>query len=190
MPKPPLAASAAALLVLALRPAAAQNTEIKAEGPWEAPGTGMTFPDIVGGYRRVMIRLTNPDSWSAEYSRIERPETGADIILYLYAWRAQDDCAGRFDSKRGIVVQLNPSTKLRSEGKAPSPTGSQADAAMSARYTLNQNGAPSGLEMYQYCKPGSRWWVSYRASWPVEFPLETEAPALMRALSWPADLAD
>ncbi|MEZ0242960.1 MAG: hypothetical protein ACAH11_06260 [Sphingomonas sp.] len=189
-----LASLAAALFALTALPAMAQPREIEAVGDWTPDGIDVTFPDRIGEYERVRIVEYGPDDWSAGYTLIRNDKLVNAVTIYVYRTREGESCDDEFRGSQQALTNANMGASLISESQAASPSGTRAGTARIARYSFKAkyDGVQQTVrsDLYLYCKPGTRWWVKARSTWPEREPMENEPAMLMRAIVWPSNVAD
>jgi hypothetical protein len=189
-----LAGFAAALFALTALPAMAQPHEIEAVGPWTPPGVDVTFPDRIGDYERARIVEYGPDDWSAGYTLIRDNKLVNAVTIYVYRTREGESCDDEYRGSQQALTNANMGATLLSEDSAASPSGRRAGTARIARYGFKAryDGELQTVrsDLYLYCKPGTRWWVKARSTWPEREPMDNEPAMLMRAIEWPSSVAD
>lgn len=189
--------TAALLLPLAAAPAAAQAQELKVPpGDWHLAGVGASFPETIGEYERVSVHQYGPNDWSVGYNLYRGGKLVSVITVYLYPESAPGaPCAAEFEGVKQAIVRARAGAAKLVEDVAASPRGSREGAALHARYAFSMSfggGAETQVhsDAYLYCRPGSRWWIKYRSTWPAATDRSAEAMGILRGIRWADDLAE
>lgn len=172
------------------------QTQIEAgEGNWTHRGTGVAFPPLLGGFKRdaVIEYDDTGNDGSVNYSGLT-VNGGLRVTLYVYPAAPDYSCVQQMALVEA-AIQRNDSAVRIGSGTAPSPAGTVADAALTARYTI-----PAGVmgpdigalisDAYLYCVPGGQWLVKYRASWSGTADTMPDIGAMMAQVEWPMALQD
>lgn len=183
-----------ALSLLVGTPAAAQPRDLtNPPGTW-SPQTDakVVFPDAAGEYRRTRITEFQRDDWSVNYMRATADGKLASVVtVYFYAWPS--GCAPSFAGAIEAMRENNPSARELTNGAAPSPEGgSMAAQAASFAYDTSFDGEtrPVTSMVYVYCHPGSRWAIKARSTWLDGIDGAADTAAVLKAIDWPAKLAN
>ena len=191
-----LAALAAATLALGAQPAAAQLREVgRFTGPWTTPGkVKVTFPDRIGDFRLEQVVEFSSKDWSAGYLLEQDGKRVNIVTVYVYARSRKQTCEGEVAVAEAAMEKVHPGMTRLSQGAANSPGGGSTGTAMQARYDLPPSTGAFSTAMasmlYLYCRPGSKWWVKVRSSWPPERDHERDVETILRAITWPEEVAE
>lgn len=194
-PKHMIAAFAAALLALTAAPALAQVREVEQSGRWTHAATGTEFAERVAGFDRVSITEYTSDGRDASASyRLRRDNGWALVTLYVYP-APSPRCERTFAGIKRDITGAAASAQFVSEGRAASPSGRAANAALLARFSypagaINPDFGELRTEAYLFCAQGGEWLVSYRATWTPEVDFGPDVERLLHAIDWPKAIAE
>lgn len=164
-------------------------------GPWSPPGTGVAFPQQAGEFRRTRIVEYGSDNWSVGYDRIQDERKVGTTTVFLYVPSGGGRYSAELDGAVQALAMAYPAAVELSRATADSPEGGRPSAARHVRYrmTARFDGADREVlsDTYVYCHPESRWTIKYRSTWPAsQHDGGDAAPELLRAIAWPAAMAE
>ncbi|WP_066793975.1 hypothetical protein [Sphingomonas soli] len=173
--------------------ATAQTKLNPGPGNWSPPGIAAIFPETIGDYQRAGVTEIGPRWHSVTYV-LRREGKRANTVSVFLRYADALNCKEEFDSSRSVLATSDPSVTLRKLGAAASPGGKEG-AASHASYSLTtkygtETAVPVTSDVYVYCKPGSRWIIKVRSAWPASQDLSRDTAMLLRAITWPKEVAD
>lgn len=163
-------------------------------GPWTAPNAGVSFPEQIAEYRRVAVTEFDSRNHGVGYVLDRGGKRLNTITVFVYSLPGRPTCQQELDGSSASIKRSNPAALRYIGGTAASPRG-KAGAALYSRYLYSADfGGETAVkltsDLYVYCKPGSEWIVKARTTWPATTDMSGEIAMILRAISWPATVAD
>ena len=177
--------------------AATQPGQIQASGVYVHRGSGFSFPEALGEFRRVAVIQYNADATdiSAGYN-LDQPARRVAVTVYVYPAPLAEGqssqervCSDQFDSIKSDVQHAHPGARVVAETSVASPDPGYDKIGRKAVYEFQDvfAGKPQPLrsEADLYCYVAGPWFVAYRTTAPRDTDYVPELQRLMRQLRWP-----
>jgi hypothetical protein len=153
----------------------------------------VVFPETIGEYKRVSVTEFNSRNHGVGYALDRDGKRLNTVTLFAYVMAGNPTCQQEFDDSAASIMRANPAAVRISTGTAASPRG-RTDAALHSRYVYTANYAgttmPIASDLYVYCKPGTEWMVKARSSGPASTDMSQDTAMILRAVTWPSEIAD
>ncbi len=185
--------------------ALAQDNGARVQGNYVQPASGMTFPQIVGDFRRESVRQNQPDATDISVG-YQRRHPGAEIVGTVYSYptpvppatvagdapevrnklcgalAAQIVKAIETDYPSAHRLQTNLITLIQN---GVVQNGYHARYSMTVPNFMNRPLQGVQTEAYVFCYAGGKWTVEYRFTYPESATDAANAIAqFMNNLKW------